>query len=434
MRLFGLSFGKHLLIAFVFVLVSLGYFVVAYWDDTFAPILDNVVAMNEGTALVAEIEAPKDLLAYFAEHPATTSVAAFDVDAPDAGIAYGAEVARPVAGLPRLSVLAAYAEAVAEGRLNPNRPVPLARLAAFALPGAGARTHARVTQAWRDSGLVRRAEGDSSVALRRVADAMMRAGDDAAKDWLMLEMGRDTVAAVHRRRGLRASRPPVPSAGRVLAWSRAASEADVERLTALGDAALADSAYRLARRLSNDPAFRERATQRLRTQGAGLTLRQQAALATATYPHGTAHEYARLLAHVAADTQAAAARLMRAAVERRLPRRADAQTDDVPSDDAAQAADSLAARIEAVGSEGSTVPGVSALAGYARRADGRVRVVVLLMEDMPLALMGHLAQTGLDRGFLLRLLADDAFFATARTRLAAAADSTTALSAVEAER
>jgi hypothetical protein len=44
-------------------------------------------------------------------------------------------------------------------------------------------------------------------------------------------------------------------------------------------------------------------------------------------------------------------------------------------------------------------------------------VVVLLIEDLPIAVFYHLLQTGIDRGFQLQLLGDDAFFETARARL-----------------
>ena len=66
------------------------------------------------------------------------------------------------------------------------------------------------------------------------------------------------------------------------------------------------------------------------------------------------------------------------------------------------------------------MPGVISFAGLAHYADGRPpRVVVLSMEEIPLAVFYHLLQSGLDQGLALRLLGDHAFFEATRTRLMA---------------
>jgi hypothetical protein len=44
--------------------------------------------------------------------------------------------------------------------------------------------------------------------------------------------------------------------------------------------------------------------------------------------------------------------------------------------------------------------------------------VVLLLEDLPMGVFYHLLQTGLDKGFQLRLFSDDAFLKQVRQRLA----------------
>jgi hypothetical protein len=82
------------------------------------------------------------------------------------------------------------------------------------------------------------------------------------------------------------------------------------------------------------------------------------------------------------------------------------------------ARDSVALSIRTVGSIGGATPGLISLAGYAERAgDAPPRVVVLLLERLPMAVFYHLLQTGLDKGFHLQLLGDDAFFEQVRRRL-----------------
>jgi hypothetical protein len=177
----------------------------------------------------------------------------------------------------------------------------------------------------------------------------------------------------------------------------------VERLRALPPEAFADRAYRLARELARDPAFRARQVARLQEEGSGLTLRQQTALARATYPTGSARAYAAFLARLAPRTHPEAppyAPRLRALVERPV-------------------ADSLGTPVAVVASEGGAVPGLVTLAGYARRPDGSARVVVLALEGVPLAVFSAIVRQALDRGLLVQLLTDDAVLRRARTRLRA---------------
>ncbi|MEF8940781.1 MAG: hypothetical protein V5A22_13125 [Salinivenus sp.] len=83
-------------------------------------------------------------------------------------------------------------------------------------------------------------------------------------------------------------------------------------------------------------------------------------------------------------------------------------------------ADSVGLSLRAVASIGGATPGLISLAGYARREeDAPPRVMVLLLERLPMAVFYHLLQTGLDKGLLLRVLGDDSFFARVRDSLEA---------------
>jgi hypothetical protein len=81
-------------------------------------------------------------------------------------------------------------------------------------------------------------------------------------------------------------------------------------------------------------------------------------------------------------------------------------------------ADSVGLSLRAVASTGGATPGLLSLAGYARReGDAPPRVVVLVLERLPMAVFYHLLQTSLDKGLFLRLLGDDAFFDRVRDTL-----------------
>lgn len=395
------GFLKHLLIASGLLLAALAFMVVRSWD-TFALMFDNMAAMGEGGDLAQEIRYPEDLLAYLEAHPEHVSLVAYDVGAEAEGIAFQADRPHPAVNVPHLLLLAEYARRVEADSLNPDRRVPVADVAHYALPGAGAGRHEQALDHWREADYI---DADSTVALRHVVDAIARFGDGAAADWLIDAFGREAVEALPERFGLAASEPPLPVSGTHLSWNNHTATAPVpERLARYADmprAAYADRVYRLASALREDADFRRREHERLDERGTDLSIRHQRALAQTTYPRGTAAAYTALIERIARGT------LHSDSVSTFLQRRIEQAVES----------DSIQTGFTAIGSKAGALPGVVSFVGYVRRADGPPRVMALFMEELPIGLFYHLMQTGLDTGFQLQLLTDDGFFERVRTRL-----------------
>lgn len=171
--------------------------------------------------------------------------------------------------------------------------------------------------------------------------------------------------------------------------------------------AYADHVYALAGRLRRDRSFRRQTRTQLRRQGSGLSVREQRALARVTYPKGTAADYADLVAGSLDGTLGSrrVATFVREQIE-------------IPVE-----TDSATARIRALGTHIGSVPGMISIVGYIRfEGDKPRRVLALFLEGLPIGVFYHLVQTGLDKGFLLRVLSDSSFHEKVRTRLSAAAD------------
>ena len=367
--------------------------------ETVSQLVANTQAMGEGAEIAGALLEPADVLDFVAEHPERVSLVAFDLGAEANGIFYGPDVRRPVAGLPRLLVLIEYLRQVQSGEIDPQTSVSLDTLEAAFLPGADAAGLARVMADLRTPNRER-------TALGQIAEVMMRRNSAAATDLLISRLGRPALAALPERLGAAALGVPLPTSGLFLSWSPAASEATTEeRLADLKQTppdVRASEAYRLAERYRRDSTFRRRARERLTTRGSDLSLPEQRAFAEGTFPHGTARAYASVLRRVLADSLLAPGlgQAMRPYLERALP-------------------DSVGSSLETIGSEAGSFPGLVSFAGFATRDDlPQARVVVLLMDGLPLGVFYHLLQTGLDRGFLLQLLGDDAFFEQVRERLA----------------
>lgn len=393
---------KHLLIALALLVAALGFLLVKNWE-TFAMMYDNMRAMNEGAELADEIRFPEDLLDYIAEHPESVSLVAYEVGDEAGGIHFQAEQIRAAAGVPALIVLSAYARQVEAGRLDPEERIPIDSVADYALPNAGAQAHERALSLAVENDEI---NADSTVALRHVAAWAAQRNDSAAGDWLIERLGREALADAATQLGFEESTPPLPTSGLFLSWNRHTGQTAPDALAALPEAtseAYADTVYALSGRIARDTTFARQERQRLEARGPELTLREQRAFAKATYPRATANEYARLMEHVAtaeSDSGEAASLFLREQIEHQVN------------------LDSLAVTVKAVGSKGGAMPGLLSLVGYAHPSgDGPPRVAALFIEDLPMAVFYHLAQTGMDKGFHLQLLGDDDFFEQVRATL-----------------
>lgn len=396
------SLGTHLLIAAGLFLAVIGVVVGRNWS-TFALMYDNLAAMNEGKEVAEQMRQPEDLLDYLGAHPEKASLVAYDVGHRDEGIFFGADQPRPVVGTTHLLLLAEYGRQAETGDLDPAHRVSLDSLAIYALPGMGEKTHERSIAHWRAENYL---QSDSTVALRLVIDAIFRFGDEAAADWLMTHLGRDQVQALPDRWGLVAGDPPLPSSGVHLSWRHDEETPPHSSRqpppTSQPRTAYADRVYRLVRRLRRDSSFRQQEREQLNKRGTDLSVRDQRALAQTWYPKGTAAAYADLLARTVNETLGS-------------PRISQVMQNylDTPIE-----GDSVEAPLASIATKVGVTPGIISFVGYARPSNDRPpRVTALFLEDLPIGLFYHLIQTGLDKGFQLRLLSDSTFFRQVRLQL-----------------
>ena len=381
-----ISFKKHLLIAGLLLVVAVGWIGLRNWDAV-SVMIDNASALNEGGEAAAEIRSPDDLLAYLSQHSETVSLAVYDATRPDKGLFVRADTPRAVPTLPKLQVALAYHRRVEAGEVDPNRPVPIDSVGVFSLPGITADGHERAVDSLSARGVV---APDSTVALKHWAEAAFTLGDAAALDWLLVSWGEAYVRTLPGRTGGPAIDSPQPATGRYLAWMEARRSGGAPSAAAPAEPDRLARAFAFANRLRADAAYRSAVRDRLEREGSGLRLRDQAELAADGFSRGTARAYASLVAGIATGDDPAAEALRRA-------------WETPVGTDPAAAFTHLASR-------NGAYPGLLAFAGYARRGEERSpRVAVLMVEDLPLAVLYHLLQTGIHKGFQLQLLGDEAF-------------------------
>jgi len=291
--------------------------------------------------------------------------------------------------------------------------VPLDAIEAFALPGLTDVAHTEMVDSLRAQNVVR----GNAIPLVEVVRGMMTYQSTAAADWLMTRLGQKTVAELPKAYGLTGSDAPRPISGTYVTWLRArnASPDSLRINPGLGmmPGVYADTVWSATSRLASDASFRETVVSPLAQQGTGLSVIQQRDLASATFPRGTTLDYGRLLAQVYAGgpdapelgTAPAGSgwREMQALIE--TPLRQTAAPANAAQLDSIRGTNALST--VSLANVAGAYPGLLTLGGYARSDTSEARIVVLMMHDLPVAVFYRLAQTGIDKGLFLELLADD---------------------------
>lgn len=415
------NFWRYLLLAVVLFVGSIVFIVVRNWD-TVSIAWENATALQEGGEEAQQISTPDDLVAYLGRHPEKVSLAVIRGDG-TLGDTASARAERPLPRLPMVVLLAGAAEQMADGRLDPEERVPVAELERLALPGLTASAHEEMVDSLTAAGRVETGpSGTATLSVREVVTSLHTFQNRAAADWLMRRMGRETVEALPERFGMTSSAAPRPIGATYLTWMRHARGGDiVSEMTdgasgppspapflGMERAAYVDSVYATADRLA-DEAYRDAVAEALTGRGTQLSVKAQRAYAMATFPRGTALDYARLMAQVRSSNGEAWSWL-RTLIETPLADAGvEAAADSVVQEALPLDTSSVERSLESVADVAGAHPGILTLAGYGRmaRADAEPPVVVLTMHDLPVAVFYQLAQTGIDKGLFLELLLDE---------------------------
>jgi len=369
--------------------------VVLNWG-TFALMFSNMSALGEGARTAEQMVTPDALLEYMAEHPEQTSLVVMDVGAAEPHIHHQGRAERPAVNVSRLLLLRSYAEAVAQGQLAPGRRVALADVQRYHLKARGQGGHPAAIERLRGEGAIT----EDSLTIAALVRSMTQYNDEAAADWLLATLGYPAVDATREALGWPARATPLPSSGRTLSWRHPRMDATpAERLTVLTAqprSAYAQEVLDLTGAFTASGSFRDEVLTLVQERGTEISLRDQRALAQATYPTACATEYAAFLTALLQDSlgSPAVSARMRSALERTVG--ADTLGGPLP--------------VEAIGSVSGAFPGLISFAAYARRPDPLPdRIVVSFIQDLPIAVFYHMMQTGMDRALFVRLLSDDAY-------------------------
>ncbi|MEM7333383.1 MAG: serine hydrolase [Chloroflexota bacterium] len=149
------------------------------------------------------------------EHPETVGLAIFQLGNEANGVYLNAEQLMPVASLAKTITLAAYAEAVVAGELNPNTAVSLETLEDYYLPNFDLGAHPRALRELHEN--ERLLNNETAVSLEDVAWMMMRHSSNAAADYLHRLLGQERIEATAVSLGFTTHGAPCTFLGQFLA-------------------------------------------------------------------------------------------------------------------------------------------------------------------------------------------------------------------------
>ena len=350
----------------------------------------------------------EEVLTYLQEHTDDFSLVVYTVGPdgvaidPETQVWHNPDQLMPLASTKKILILAAYAQAVAAGEIDPKTEVPIADWDHYHLPGVngGAHIHALSDLQIETDEKGYALDPTATVTLDDIAFAMINSSDNAAPDFLLDLLGADAVEQMMLTAGL-TPEPILPFAGMILTWQNSESprltKDALAELTALDRDAYVDLVWETQEKFINEPwGIAERDWWR-HEKSTSNPHRLEMIAANQLDGQGTARTFAQIMAGVVTNTfvSAEVSTIMQQHLSWPM---------EFPGNQA---------NFETLGSKGGSLAGLLTGATYYVPLNGdfedQPRVAVLFMRDMPFAAWIRLSETFAQQMFE-RDLAIDATF------------------------
>ena len=299
--------------------------------------------------------------------PETVALVAYELGRETQGVYHNANLPMPLASVVKIVNLVAYAEAAAEGILNPADWINLDELNQYYLPGSDLGAHNRALSELEERGLIGR--DPPSVPLEEVPWMMIRHSSNAASDFIHLTLGQRKIESTAVQLGLTSQTAPCPWIGQFLTMnnserSASSSRAYVQEMI-VDPAEYGREVMRLSIAFTEDPDFRaDELSQRWRSD-----INTQRLFGHNLNAQGSAQEYADLMAQILRNELSSP--YVNILVRRVL---------EWPAELAANQEN-----FNVVGYKNGSLPGILTTVYYGqRKEDGTQLVVALFFSDLPM--------------------------------------------------
>jgi hypothetical protein len=280
--------------AFLGVAVFIFILIFGINRSSFETMFENREGLAEGSEWVEKTYSLLGLTQYIEEHPNLVSISSINLDNPENNILYRDDELRPMGTLSNFILLIAYADAIDQGLVDPEKTIRWEDVSRFQLPGIGENIHRETFRAGRNRDLI---DPDGTITIENALELLSKYNSLALSDYLLTHLGRDQIDQFYRQYELEYTDKPVPFSGLLLTLAPSIqNRSSTEILETWGSRLsndLEDTIYEAAQQFHHGDQ-REHWMDILENQRLGLNFMQERDLLT-LYPATTASEMTRIL-------------------------------------------------------------------------------------------------------------------------------------------
>lgn len=237
--------------------------------------------MRDGYEYIESTYSLKALAEFIGDHPEYMSVVSFNVNDPDSGIYYNADMPRTMGTLANFFLILEYERQVETRELNPNELLTdINEIERFVLPEISGESH-------RKSFEILGVKDESSITLDQLVSTMASTNDLAIADYLWFKLGGQNIQTLMDSLYLESTEMPLPYSGLYL--SIHPDVTDTSQLVSKS------KVISLAERLNNEPEFVEEIKALFDDVRLNLSFIEERD-ALEHFPHTTPREIAGLMA------------------------------------------------------------------------------------------------------------------------------------------
>ena len=239
--------------------------------------------MREGYEYVEKTFSLKGLAEFVGEHPEYMSVVSFNVNQPDSGIYYGADIPRAQGAMSNLFLIMEYERQVLAKEIDPSQEVDVADIERLFLPQISESAHNSSLEA------LEILSEDGNLTLDEVVATMVETNGLALSDYVWFKLGKENIFNLMSRLDLKITEPPLPFSGLDLSIQPTISDTTTP--------ASYEEVIDLAKRFNTDDTFNSETKELFRDERLNLSFIQEKD-ALAEFPQTTAMEMATLMAEL----------------------------------------------------------------------------------------------------------------------------------------
>lgn len=316
-------------------------------------------AINVTAALTSIPDVARPAVEYMLSNPEHVALAAYEVGRESEGIYLNPDRPVPLASVVKVLHLVAYARAVQLREVDPAAVVPLADVERYYLPNSDLGAHPRAVATLVEE---ERVFGNPpSILLEDVPRMMMEFSSNAATDYLHMLLGQERIEQTALNLGMRHQTAPCPFLGQFLLMGRRDDGLGPVRALIEEPDAYSREVMALTEQYSLDATFRAE-LEAWQERDRRPSLEAQRLFSEYLNAHGSAREYANLMAQIGLNTLGPWEESVR------IRRYMEWPTHFVDNQ----------AQLAWLGYKGGSLPGVLTVAYYAQPWDAPQPVVVAL--------------------------------------------------------